>query len=542
MFGFRFQSHGGVLCACLISGLIGLGLWSSYHKPNGPSALNPENSGNAKTRVTASTLTPSLTGVPKQPRLLSTKSVTPTVYAKENADLPIWAVRYGAEFWRPTQQSDSHVKNTTGGSPSSIQEIIERVDHSFISKSNFAEVQSWNYQARIDASGLHLIPNLPKTSDISDPSVDVCVSTAKISDEQQTYFENSPAAEVSRSLIGNTAQLLLDDASGIVEHFEARAQGMELTWVIPHALNQTGSLAIESDITGVEEARVENGAVHLLDANGTARLRIGSALAVDSKQNRWELAMTWAGNRLRVEVPASVLEQAAYPLAVDPWISPEYGMDQPVVSSISTSTQAAPSIAANSHATLVVWTHGKGDLTPSTISAARLTPDGVLLDLCGLSVAATANEQTTTSVAANENDFLVVWCAPKAVVTTDWDILAARVDIQGTVRNLPAICSVSSIQTSPIAAGNGTNYFIAWHDARNTGLYGTLLRQDGSLSATNGISLGAFANEQLFPAIASLNGNFLLVWQDYRKATSSLFVSDIYGGSHFGCRNPSGYQ
>ena len=451
---------------------------------------------------------------------------------RQAGELPAWAVKYGHEFWRiPESDGPRAVKGFTAKKSAHFQDAVERVNHAFAAdpKSTGAVLKSATYQARVEADGLHLAPNRPAGADPARGGVEARLTTARVAGEGRVYFDSSLNEARPWVVLGNTAQALLDAPLGIVEHYEARARGVELTWVIPQALGESGPLAIETAIEGMAGALPNNGAVHFSDADGVARLRVGPAQAVDAGGRRWELAMSLDQGRLRLEVPAEVLGQAIYPLAIDPWISPEFGIDQPVVSPQTPSTQAAPVVAANSQATLVVWTHGKGDLTPINVLAARLTPEGVPLDPYGLAIAAVANEQVPTAVAANGDEFLVVWSAPKLVSTADWDIFAARVDPQGIVRVLPPICNAAGVQVSPVAAGNGTDFYVAWRDSRNTGIYGGLLKKDDTLSATNGTSLTTAANDQYFPAVASLGAEFLVVWQDYRKASVAQFNADIYG-------------
>ena len=451
---------------------------------------------------------------------------------RQAGELPAWAVKYGHEFWRaPESGSPGAVKGFAAKKTVHVQDAVERVNHAFAAQpdSTGAVLESSTYRARVEADGLRLTPGRPAGVEQTGGSVEARLATVRVAGEGQVYFDASLNEARSWVVLGNTAQALLDAPHGIVEHYEARTRGVELTWVIPQALGETGPLAIETTVEGMAEARLDHGAVHFSDADGVARLRVGPAQAVDAGGRRWELAMSLNQDRLRVEVPAEVLDGAIYPLAIDPWISPEFGIDQPVASPQTPSTQAMPSVAASGQATLVVWTHGKGDLTPINILAARLSPEGALLDPYGLVIAPAANEQVPTAVAANGDEFLVVWSAPKLVVTTDWDILAARVDPLGAVRVLPPVCSAAGVQASPVAAGNGTDFYVAWRDSRNTGIYGALLKKDDTLSATNGTSLTAAINDQYFPAVASLGAEFLVVWQDYRKASATLYNADIYG-------------
>ena len=262
-------------------------------------------------------------------------------------------------------------------------------------------------------------------------------------------------------------------------------------------------------------------------------MRVGSAFAVDQNGRSWQLAVAAADNSLRVTVPASVLAEARFPLAVDPLITPEFGLDEPT-DGPSPCTRAAPVVAASESGYFVAWSHGKSDITDAAVYGARVDAAGTLLDPYGILISTQAGEQTVCAISANKGMVLVAWAALHGTSTMDWDILAARILPDGTVLDSPPlpICNVvTSVQNSPATAANGENFLVAWRDSRNTGIYGTLVGADGSRSATNGISLlnGPNVSEQIHTAAAALGTNYLVVAQDYRKATSSAYNSDIYG-------------
>ncbi len=451
---------------------------------------------------------------------------------RQPGEEPTWAVKYGAEFWKTKPVENASASPAHGGRApgrADLSKVIERVDHTFTPgpDPNEAAVKAGSYQARIASDGLHLRPAGGSAASLADPGLELRLFTSRVGDGQATLFDGGRSRPQPRVVLGNTVQTLLDPDSGLVEHFETLAGGVELAWIIPWNPQAMGPVAIDTTVVGMAGALQKDGAIHLADAGGVARWRIGAATAVDAQGRRWDLSTTVQDETLRVELPTQVLAEAVYPLAIDPVISPEIGVDQPLVSA-TPSLQAAPVVAASSQAILVAWAHGKGDLTPASVYAARLTLEGKLADPYGLMVAP-AHEQTMVSVAANEGGFLVAWSAPKGSTTTDWDIFAARVSAQGEVKILPPVCNSSGIQNSPAVAAGTAGFYIAWRDARNAGIYGALLKNDGSLSTTNGLSLTSAASDQLFPAVAALNDQFLVVWQDYRKATSAQFNADIYG-------------
>jgi hypothetical protein len=60
------------------------------------------------------------------------------------------------------------------------------------------------------------------------------------------------------------------------------------------------------------------------------RVKIGQAQVVDHSGRSWPLSLVVAEDRVKVEVPAVVLAEASFPLAVDPLLTPEFSLDSVV--------------------------------------------------------------------------------------------------------------------------------------------------------------------------------------------------------------------
>ena len=85
------------------------------------------------------------------------------------------------------------------------------------------------------------------------------------------------ASETPRrwSVLGNTAQAQLEPGSGLVEHWETRADGAAVTWVVPRPLPGTGPLRVEVELAGFSLAGQASGGYHYADPTGTQQVRIG---------------------------------------------------------------------------------------------------------------------------------------------------------------------------------------------------------------------------------------------------------------------------
>jgi len=145
-------------------------------------------------------------------------------------------------------------------------------------------------------------------------------------------------------------------------------------------------------------------------------------------------------------LPASVLAQADYPLTLDPVISPEYPVSEPVYQSLPAGSRYQPAVAFNREAGfdasfLVVWSDTRfGDYD---VFAARVNPDGVLLDPVGIAVSTAVDEQQVPRVASQGYSFLIVWNDRRS--ETDWDVYGARVSSNGFLRQAKRVQSLRSM-------------------------------------------------------------------------------------------------
>jgi hypothetical protein len=83
-------------------------------------------------------------------------------------------------------------------------------------------------------------------------------------------------------------------------------------------------------------------------------------------------------------------------------------------------------------------------------------------------------------------------------------------------------------QTEPAVATDGTDFLVVWTDDRNGGstdLYGTIVSATGLVLNPLGIAISTAVNQQENPAVAFDGTNYLVVWEDGRRASGV----DIYG-------------
>ncbi|MCA8952476.1 MAG: hypothetical protein KDE27_23395 [Planctomycetes bacterium] len=110
----------------------------------------------------------------------------------------------------------------------------------------------------------------------------------------------------------------------VVERYDVLPEGVEQSFVLTARPAATGDLVVEGDIVSdlapaLTAAR--DGALALRDANGTELVRYGRATALDASGRRLALDTALDGAAVRITVPASWLDEAVYPVTVDPLIA-----------------------------------------------------------------------------------------------------------------------------------------------------------------------------------------------------------------------------
>ena len=155
------------------------------------------------------------------------------------------------------------------------------------------------------------------------------------------YPHNQPLAFNTRSILVGGVEQIVDNAPGrrftddryelvhgsIVEAYDVRVEGLEQTYTFTQRL-PAGDLEI---VCGVEsqlvltETRGTPATVHFHDASGTEILTYGEAVVFDAAGRRAAVQTTASGTEIRLNVPASWLADAKYPVTVDPLVSVTLG-------------------------------------------------------------------------------------------------------------------------------------------------------------------------------------------------------------------------
>jgi cysteine-rich repeat protein len=463
---------------------------------------------------------------------------------ESSADAPTWAVAYGHEPW-------SHDEGMN------MSRVVERVHHAIRRDptTGLARVNGSGYMATFDGDGMHFESRGPG----------VTVRTARIAfGDDVVYAERG----VPWSLLGNTAQARL--APSVVEHYEARTDGVEITWLVRE--RGTGNLTIELALEGARSV-AQGDAAALVDSAGVVQARVGAAQLVDATGEHFPIETDVVAGGIRWRVPADVLARAEFPVAVDPLIGPETLVADPVIGP-SLAWQDSPRVAASSSGYLVVWTdnRGTGQYGDWDLYGTRVSPSGIVLDPAGIYLAPEPDE-LSPELASNGTDYLVVWkrenvtsapiqalrvgangnvldASPIAIspptagrpqvasngsdylVTylisaggLDFDVYATRVTAQGSVLDANGILVATAVPPEIAVASNGANYLIAYPKFNpSANIFATRVASDGSVLDSTGIEVSTPSTAERNPAVASDGTNYFVVWNDYRNTEFDLNI------------------
>ncbi|HNC97969.1 MAG TPA: hypothetical protein PKW90_17700, partial [Myxococcota bacterium] len=196
---------------------------------------------------------------------------------------PSWAVPYGREPWRKAVAAIPRGSKLEPGTPA-LANLMDRVSSAFRASpsGDGMEAAGSGYRARVANNGLGITalpPAHPKVQPSGTALPDLKPAEATFHTlyvsrgTTRLYQESRAAADWSYS--GNTVQALRTPDGGLIEHYEARRDGVEVTWYLSKPPAGSGPLVISARMEGLRYAGLTSGGMHFTDTQGTARVRVG---------------------------------------------------------------------------------------------------------------------------------------------------------------------------------------------------------------------------------------------------------------------------
>lgn len=328
----------------------------------------------------------------------------------------------------------------------------------------------------------------------------------------------------------------------LIERVTAHDGEVEWDFILQEPLSQNKDLRIEAFVKSHSNNKTitkVNNTLSFPLANGR-HIQMSGIIVMDANDKEIYRALPiTTKDKIVLEIPANILASNNYPITIDPVISVEYPVSEPVYVDSRQSVDT-PSIAYNREPQnlvdrhyLVVWSDGRGVGTVSgrDIYGTRVDETGVILDPPGIAISTAAGNQDSPVVASNGFGYFVVWSDSSGV---DYDIYGARVTSSGILVDSPPdtgaipISTVTGDQLFPdVAFNEGATYLVVWRDARleaGTDIYGARVNNAGLVFGTGGIAISS-SGSAFSPAVESDGTDFLVVWTDLRSGVDN----DIYG-------------
>lgn len=184
-------------------------------------------------------------------------------------------------------------------------------------------------------------------------------------------------------------------------------------------------------------------------------------------------------------------------------------------------------VAASGPNFLVAWRDGRGG--NYHIYAATITGGGTVRETNGVRVADASSSPTALAVAGNGTDFLLVWNTYSSL--SSYDVYGARISGSGVSPGIVpfAVSSQPGWERSPAVASQGSDYLVVWQDNRNAtvdgdDIYAARVSAAGAVLDVDGFPISTGGWGKSLPAVAALGSNYLIAWEDARNGGI-----DVYG-------------
>jgi phosphoribosylformylglycinamidine (FGAM) synthase PurS component len=176
--------------------------------------------------------------------------------------------------------------------------------------------------------------------------------------------------------------------------------------------------------------------------------------------------------------------------------------------------QTDAAVASDGSSFLVVWTDER---TPPTwqpdLYAARVDAGGKVLDPDGIAVSTATGGQGSASVAFDGKNYLVVWA--DGSISGRADIRAARVTPDGKVLdpNGFVLTAFQEFSSEPSVTFDGTNYLVVFTGGGFYSMQGVRVAPDGTILDPNGIVISPPGSGDTRPNVSYGAGKYLVTWE-----------------------------
>jgi len=196
--------------------------------------------------------------------------------------------------------------------------------------------------------------------------------------------------------------------------------------------------------------------------------------------------------------------------------------------STAAGSQRNPAVTFDGTDYMVVWEDGRNGTSSYDIYGARLNVGGSLIDPEGIAISTAAGGQWNPAIAFDGTNYMVAWEDGRSG-SYSLDIYSARIDLSGTVLDLGGIAVVTTRddQRHPAISFGGTSYMVVWADGRagSWDTWAARVSVVGIVLDPGGVPIANSAGHQWETAVVFGGANYMVVW----AGGPSGFDSSIYG-------------
>lgn len=386
-------------------------------------------------------------------------------------------------------------------------------------------------------SGVH-DPGLPDAGTVScqmDPGGALLTNLAEADSDEDRPGRPAIAAGSDRFLVVVPRMVRSPKASSLVGALVARDRTVQKEFTIVDKLDEPIAVDVAFDGTGylvvfIAQSRVAQGVRLSLDGTVAA-----GPFALTSDAVSALPVVAFGGGTYLVVYGRNTNANTFDPNLVAKRISPAGEISNEILISDAKRAQFSPAVSYDGTSFLVVWQDERNVVgldENADIYAARVSPDGTLLDPSGIAVCTAPGEQRHPHAAFDGTRNIVVWFdATNPHMWGEGNVRGARLGTDGVLDGLPeaggfAINTGPGLKDHPRALRFGQGTLVAWGSTGFTGnggagIFGAHVGADGTLldeaPDSTGLILSGqpdWASRYLFPAAAAFGGDGLMVWLD----------------------------
>ena len=340
--------------------------------------------------------------------------------------------------------------------------------------------------------------------------------------------------------------------AGAVEQVRNTAGGFEQSWDFSGPPEADGDLIVRVAVEGQAYAGRTDAGLHFADPATGLGFSYSDGVWIDAAGERTPVLAAYDGGAIVLTVPHDVVQGSVYPARLDPTVSAEHGLDNPILRPAALE-QSRPDIAysgVTGAEYLIVWSDSRRTaplLFTNDVFGARVNSAGQVLDPTGIHI-------PSTNVAGYHGWPKVAWGddGPGGlpghwfVVWTDGSTGSAHVrgiKLDATGKWLGPDFAVSppdatlsegnpDIAFNPMTGGNTGRFLVVWHQTSggtSTSVGATTFRPDSPAGGAELSTTLAAVRFAFNPAVSAgpASTGFFVVWLDSLADNPTVFGATV---------------